>query len=270
LISSRTPLVSVIVPTHNSSATLEVCLRSIDLQTYRHKEIIVVDNFSTDQTLKIAQGHGARVFQIRSLRSAARNYGATKANGYFLIFVDSDVELEPRVFEESVRASLNSGADAVSVSGTREGEGFWAKCRQIEYLTYIGDPLIEWPIFMKKEAFEKVGGFDENLEAAEDWDLHARMIEANYKIINIKARTKHHDGRITLKKILRKRYYYGKTLIRYLRKHPRRARVQYLPIRLNFIRNWRVLVHQPRYGCGMLFMKILEYVVAGISMIAHA
>ena len=48
------PLVSVIVPTKNSQATLGACLHSIKAQTYPHIELIVVDNFSTDGTLALA------------------------------------------------------------------------------------------------------------------------------------------------------------------------------------------------------------------------
>ena len=52
------PLVSVVIPTYNSSATLETCLDSIKRQVYKNIEVIIVDNFSKDSTINIGQKFG--------------------------------------------------------------------------------------------------------------------------------------------------------------------------------------------------------------------
>ncbi len=64
-----TPLVSVIIPTRNSTRTIEICLQSIKKQSYPKNEIIVVDNYSWDKTKKIAQKY-AKVYNKSPERSS--------------------------------------------------------------------------------------------------------------------------------------------------------------------------------------------------------
>lgn len=263
------PLVSVVVPTYNSSSTLEPCLTSLELQTYPNVETIIVDNYSEDNTVNIAKKYHSRVFQVRTLRSAARNYGAEKGAGDFLLFVDADMELTPTVIEKCVKELIENNADAVMIPEVRVGEGFWAKCRAVERRTYIGDPLIESARFFKKRIFEDVGGFDEELEAGEDWDLHARVERRGYKIGKVNSLIKHQEGKLTIRDLARKKRYYGRTLTRYISKNPERARIQFMPIRLDYLKHWRLLAKYPLYACGMLLMKAVEYVAVGISILTH-
>jgi glycosyltransferase involved in cell wall biosynthesis len=262
------PLVSVIIPTYNSFTTVEICLESIKQQEYTNIEVIVVDNFSKDRTVNIAEKFGSKIFQISELRSAARNYGARKANGAYIIFIDADMQLTSKVIEDCVVKSINDNCDAIMIPEVRVGIGFWAQCRAVERLTYIGDPLIESARFFSRAIFEKINGFDESLEAGEDWDLQARLESVGCRIKQINSVINHHEGRLTLKKMILKRYYYGKTLMRYINKHPEKARVQFMPVRLNYVRHWRLLARYPLYTCGMLFMKAIEYFVTALSIIS--
>lgn len=153
------PFVSVIVPTYNSSLTIESCLASLKFQTYSNMEIIIVDNYSKDDTVNISKKYGSRVFQVKALRSMARNYGAKKAIGNFYLFIDADMELTPDVVKECVERIVKDNVDAVMIPEIRVGEGFWAKCRAIERRTYIGDPLIESARFFKEGSFRQCGWF---------------------------------------------------------------------------------------------------------------
>ena len=75
------PLVSVVIPTYNSEKYIERCLRSIKNQTYKNIEIIIVDKFSTDKTVDIAERHGAKVIQDGGERARAKNIGLKNAKG---------------------------------------------------------------------------------------------------------------------------------------------------------------------------------------------
>jgi len=86
-----TPLVSIIIPTFNSQKTIKQCLESVVKQTYKRIEILVVDRYSTDDTVKIARQFKAKVFLLKCERSEAKNYAARKAKGEFLLFIDSDM-----------------------------------------------------------------------------------------------------------------------------------------------------------------------------------
>ena len=96
------PLVSIIIPTKNSSSTLETVLKSVRRQTYPNIEIIVVDNYSKDDTVLIVKKYGARLYMKGPERSVQRNYGANKTTGKYLVFLDSDIELSSNVIAECV------------------------------------------------------------------------------------------------------------------------------------------------------------------------
>src|SRR4051794_28348910 len=107
-------VVSVIVPTRNSSSTLAACLRSVRGQTWPEVELIVVDNSSTDKTREVARQEADEVIVAGPERSAQRNAGAAAARGEFLVFIDSDMQLEPEVVEEAV-AEIAKGAVSVVI-----------------------------------------------------------------------------------------------------------------------------------------------------------
>lgn len=253
------PLVSVVVPTFNSEGFLEECLRSVRGQTYPCIEVIVVDNYSTDRTREITEKYGVRVVLCRGIRSRARNVGAGLAKGEFIFSVDSDMELTPNVVGECV-AKVESGFDAVIIPEVSVGEGFWAKCRALEKLCYIGDDLIEAARFFRKEVFKAVRGYDAALEAGEDWDIHLRVKDASYSIGRVNAFIRHLEGKLSLRDAVLKKYRYGKTLELYVRKHPEKARAQLKILRPAFLRNWKILMKNPMYSLGMLFMKTCEFI----------
>ena len=80
-LESNCPLVSVVIPTYNSSRTLLQCLESIRDQTYNHIETIVVDRFSEDETERIARKFHATFVRKGPERSGQKNYGALVAKG---------------------------------------------------------------------------------------------------------------------------------------------------------------------------------------------
>lgn len=260
------PLVSVVVPTFNSERFLEECLKSVKGQTCGNVEVIVVDNYSTDRTREIAEKCEARVVLCRGIRSRARNVGASLAKGEFILSIDSDMELTPNVVGECV-AQMESGFDAVIIPEISVGEGFWAKCKALEKICYIGDDLIEAARFFKKVVFESVGGYDSQLEAGEDWDLNQRIRKAGYRIGRINAFIRHYEGRLSLRETMSKKYHYGKTLKRYQVKHPKEAKQQLRLIRAAFMKNWRELAKDPIHALGMLFMKAYEFGAGGLGFL---
>src|SRR3989344_698079 len=94
------PLVSVIITTRNEESVIRRLLESVKKQSYLNIEIIVVDNYSNDSTVKIAKQFTKMVFQKGPERSAQRNFGADKSSGDYLLFLDADMELSPTVIEE--------------------------------------------------------------------------------------------------------------------------------------------------------------------------
>lgn len=92
----KKPLVSVIVPVYNAEKYLETCVRSILFQTYRHFELILINDGSTDGSLDLCHRFADKDERIKVYSqpnggaSAARNKGLDVAKGEYIIFVDSD------------------------------------------------------------------------------------------------------------------------------------------------------------------------------------
>ncbi len=260
------PQISVIIPTKNSEATIGKCLRSIEDQTYLNIDAIVVDDFSRDKTRRIAEKYGAKTILIKAKRSKARNVGADKAKGDFVLFIDSDMELEPAVVAECFE-EIKQGYDAAIVPEISVGEGFWTRCKALEKICYVGENLIEAARFFKKGVFKSVGGYDSQLEAGEDWDLNQRIRKAEYRIGRIDAFIRHYEGRLSLRETMSKKYHYGKTIKRYQVKHSKEAKQQLTLIRAAFLKNWRELAKDPFHALGMLFMKACEFGAGGLGSV---
>ncbi len=134
---SSHPLVSIIVPTKNSANTLRACLNSICRQSYRNFELIIVDNFSNDDTREIANEYGAIFYSIGPERCTQVNFGVSKAKGKYIYRVDSDFVLEQDVVKEAVERCEVSGYDAIIVHNTSDSSvSFWAHVRKMERDSY--------------------------------------------------------------------------------------------------------------------------------------
>ncbi len=250
-------LVSVIIPTYKSESTLHACLASIAAQSYKNIEIIIVDKSGSTSTREIGEKFGAKVIKDGSIRSKARNIAVSSARGDFILSIDSDMELTESVIEECVRKS--NEYDSIIIPEVSFGMGFWAECKSLEKMFYIGDESIEAARFFKRGAFETVGGYDPVLEFAEDWDIHQRIKNAGFRLGRVNSRIRHNEGDLKLWKTMKKKYQYGKTLEKYRIKHKEDFSKQSRLIRPAFIRNYRKFIKDPFVGTGMLFMKSCEY-----------
>lgn len=123
------PFISVIVPVYNASNHLAQCLESILGQTYTALQVICVNDQSTDSSLEILRSYAERDSRITVLTkqnegvSFARNYGLSKADGDYILFVDSDDWIELDTCEIAVKHALEGNYDVVMWSYMRERQG---------------------------------------------------------------------------------------------------------------------------------------------------
>jgi len=252
-------IVSVIVPTYNSGSTISACLESIKLQTHPFIETIIVDCFSSDSTISESRKYGCKIIQTKLKRSSARNVGASIAIGDFLMFVDSDMELEPTITEEAVKRLESDRYDCLIVPEVSKGEGFWSECIALEKKLYINNQLVESPCFFTKSCFQAMGGYDRVLEAGEDWDIFNRLLKNRFRVGRINGLIFHNDGHTTLKKLFLKKYYYGQTIDLYSKTNPRLSRVQLSPKRFVNSKSVKTILQVPWVGIGLIFMKSVEF-----------
>lgn len=269
-------LVSIIVPTYNSAKFLEQCLKSIKNQTYKNIELIVVDNNSTDKTKEIAKVYGAIFFVAGPDQSKEkifgapfqRNYGFRQAKGEYVYYVDVDMELPKKLIEECVEIMLaNKKCKAIIIAEESFGIGFWAKCKWLERRTYWGDDLVEAPRFFDKNTLEGMGYLDDTV-GADDWDLALRMKQVGQLILRTKNYIMHNEGALSLAKVIKKRFLYGKDVIKFGEKHGTKKFYTYFsPFRKSYLKNIPFLLKHPRLFSGMIFMKVCEYGGGGAGII---
>ena len=204
---TNNPLVSIIVPTYNSSRTLADCLQSINAQTYQYIELIVVDNHSTDDTPSIAKRFSKRIFTKGPERSEQRNFGVTQAKGEFVCIIDSDMLLSPEVIKQCVDVvRQHPDVEGIVIPEESFGEGFWAQCKKLERSFYVGVDWMEAARFFNTKTYQKLGGYDPTLVSGEDWDLSQR-VAAEAPLGRIAAFIYHDEVRLKLGRKLGKKYY---------------------------------------------------------------
>jgi len=203
------PTVSVIVTTKNEDRNIGACLESVVRQTMPTLEMIVVDNFSEDQTIEIAKQFGAKVYQLGPERSAQRNYGVEKAQGKYILYLDADMRLSAKVIENCVkRCKEDTKITGIYIPEIIIGAGFWIKVRRFERSFYDGT-VIDAVRFVPKEAFQKVAGFDLRFTGPEDWDFDKKIRQLG-KTVVADAHLVHDEGNFNLQHYLNKKRYYSK------------------------------------------------------------
>jgi len=186
-VSLKIPFISIIIPLLNEERYLAACLDSLNKLDYpRDKfEIIIVDNGSTDASLDIAGQYEVQIYQHPRVKvGAVRNYGVTKAKGELVVFIDSDCVAEPDWLHRGV-ASLGERYKAVGgLYLLREHpawiERYWIlkSTRDFTYqTTFVGGCIFIW-----RDIFNSLGGFDEAMSAGEDTDITQRLKSSGHEI----------------------------------------------------------------------------------------
>ena len=186
------PMVSVIITCYNHRHFVSEAIDSVLRQTYSHREIIVVDDGSTDQTSEVVEQYS----EVRYLRQrnqgvcAARNRGMQNSHGQYIVFLDGDDRLLPQHLEVSL-AAFRSHPEVGWVCGEFRyfgtAEPIWQhdhrhhRCERFPDLfgallrgNCVGPPIV---VMFSREVLFKVGGFDEHFKSAscEDWDIYLRL-----------------------------------------------------------------------------------------------
>jgi glycosyltransferase involved in cell wall biosynthesis len=183
------PAISVVIPTYNGEKTIKETLDSIINQTFRDLEIIIINDGSQDSTLKaIANIQDPRIMVFSYPNagvSVSRNRGIERAKGEYISFIDDDdlwtaekLESQLKLLQENPDAAVAySWTDWIDEKSQLIGEGV--------HLTITGDVyskllLVDFigsgsNVLIRKQALIEVGGFDDSLVHAEDWDLWLKL-----------------------------------------------------------------------------------------------
>ena len=242
------PEFSVIIPTYNRALTLGRAIESILNQTLPPKEIIVVNDGSQDNSGDIIKMYSGIKYISQENRgvSAARNRGAKEAIGDWLIFLDSDDELEPKALFQFNQTINNHPQLEVILGGyiiLKEGKENRVIPEKGKYIGHLSGSYA-----LKKAIFDKIGGFDVNLKFAENTEMFFR-IDRNYTDVGelpfpvLRYYQQHSGGNSNLIEV-------NKSILHILDKHPllskkvRRLYHQILGVNyLRFRQNEKARVH---------------------------
>ena len=267
---NRGQLVSVIITTKNEESVIGRLIKSIKDQTYKYREIILVDNNSSDKTVKIAKELGVKVVSKGPERSAQRNFGAKIARGKYLLFLDADMELSKNVIAECIKVtSLNENLGGVAIPEQSKASNFWGKVKGFERSIYNekGDPVTDAARFFPKKVFTQARGYDESLTGPEDWDLPEIIRNLGFLIIRINAPIYHYERISNPLNLARKKFYYAKSSYKYLEKHhisPISPKTIYF-LRPIFYKNWKKILFNPMLSIPMFLMLSAELLGGGLG-----
>lgn len=210
-------MVSIVIPTLNSEKTIELCLKSVAVQTYKNIEVIVVDNFSTDKTVEIAKKYTKKVFLHSGERSAQRNSGFKKADGEIYLYLDSDMVLSRSVVHEAVsKFQKKTNCVGLYIPEIVESNSLLARILNFER-SFYNETMIDAVRFVRADIFKKIHGFDEDLISGEDWDLDKRIRKFGETEI-VSSPLYHLQYGLTFKNYIKKKIYYSKFISRYIDK----------------------------------------------------
>jgi glycosyltransferase involved in cell wall biosynthesis len=172
--------VSVVVPAFNEERLLDGSLAAIRaaMHVFEEAELIVCDNNSTDRTAEIARAAGAKVvFEPVNQIARARNAGAAQASGDWLVFVDADSYPSKELFRETAIAIQGgrclAGGATVSLESADPAIRFWVAAWN--FLSRRARWAAGSFIFCEAAAFRRLGGFSQDLYAAEEIELFRRL-----------------------------------------------------------------------------------------------
>jgi GT2 family glycosyltransferase len=217
----RRQLVSVIMPVYNAAATLDQQLNALKAQVFDgHWEIVAVDNHSTDDSVTVIQQYQQQMPHLRLVQAEeqqtaayARNVGARAAKGDVFLFCDADDVVAPGWLAALAEALERHDfvASTMEVEALNEGKawrsnpGNWAMRRNLNFLPFAAGALMA----LSREAFERVGGFNEKAPIGEDVEISWRLQLQGYPLHPVPDAVVHYRYRETLQAMWKQNVHYG-------------------------------------------------------------
>lgn len=207
-------MLSIIIITKNEEIMLPRLLESIKQQDFKDYEVIISDAKSTDKTRDIARKYNCRIVE-GGLPSTGRNSGAKAAKKDILLFLDADVILPPEFLSKNIKEFNDRNLVSATALYVPLSKKIIDKILHHSYnyfartIQYISPHAAGFCIFIKRDVFIKVGGFNENVRFAEDHALvnqskkHGkfRILKSVPLLVDVRRLDK--EGRIgTIKKYL--------------------------------------------------------------------
>lgn len=268
---------AIVIPTLNEEKFVGTLLDSIFYQTIWPKDVFVIDAESTDRTQEVVEKHFKMLPQLQFRKipkysiSRQRNLGAKLTNAKHVLFLDADMKLKERDTLSVYFHEVNEKNPDIAVAANLPLSTSWRDrvlFLNLNMLIKAAKPFYPWApgmnIYVKRDSFNKVGGFDDEVKVAEDIDLVQRMVKEGMEFEFLEGPKVHTSVRRFLKEG-RRRYIWKlfKGFIAIQRKGFREAEIDYEFGEWNTIRKEKNLferllkqVQKQRFASAIL--KILK------------
>ena len=214
--TNKRPKVSIIIPVYNGEKFVSIAIDSALRQTYENIEVIVVNDGSTDETEKICKSYGDKIKYIKKENggvSTALNAAIKQMTGQYFSWLSHDDIYYPEKVEKEIKYLEDNdliGTDTIIYSNFSliDGDGNFTDdiifdsiiMNQDSSYSFLKGGIDGVTLLIPKQAFDKVGMFDENLRCIQDYALWFEMYKKGYKFVHIPdvlAVTRIHSAQVT-------------------------------------------------------------------------
>jgi glycosyltransferase involved in cell wall biosynthesis len=211
----NSPKISIIIPCYNREKYIRHSIDSALAQQYENNEIIVVDDGSTDTSRIIIESYGNKVTAIFTENrgvSAARNTGVRHSAGEYITFLDSDDKLSPECLNGFFGGPLDQNTILVGRCRTIDMHGYPTDLNmygiselpsqgKFSSVQVVAEFAQTWGCLIPRDLLLRVGGYNEAISLAEDYDVNLRLLVAGAEFCAISQYVYqvriHHDGRLS-------------------------------------------------------------------------
>lgn len=269
---------SIIIPAFNEEKLISLCLQSIKEIDYPKDkmEIIVVDNGSIDNTRKIAKSFGAQILKddIKNV-SGLRNLGANISRGDILAFIDADCVVSKDWLKKAEIYNYRKDVAAWGSPPVPPNEATWVQdtwyiVRQKENMIQNVDWLESMNLFVKKDLFLLINGFNEKLVTCEDVDLSYRIRKYGEIISDNRIIVYHLGEARNIKEFIRKEIWRGQSNLQSVRGHRvtlKEIPSLLIPIYFGILIPILLVINLIWYQAGILLLTIGIYFIPSIIVL---
>jgi len=182
---------SIIIPTKNEEKNILNLLDCLSKQSYKDFDVIISDSNSTDNTINNIINHDFKNITITNggLPSVGRNNGAKKSSSKFLLFMDADTTIkDEKLIEKSINLMVNKKYDLVTTNincrNNKTVKFIYLLNNTFQLISKLDKPYSTGMYFMiRKEKFDELGGFNEDDQYAEDYNLSRKVDRKKFGVV---------------------------------------------------------------------------------------
>lgn len=180
-------MISIIIPTFNSAKTLRACLHSVIEQTYREKEILIIDGGSTDDTISIINEFSEKEPSLRFISEPdngiydAMNKGISLSQGEWLYFLGSDDSLADNQVLEDVQRVLKTGKVKFLYGDVRLVPSKIIYGGKYNWFRLLKRNISHQAIFYHRDLFDALGSFQQRYSIVADWVFNIHCFRQGVK-----------------------------------------------------------------------------------------